>query len=1061
MKTFKRNVNEIDTSLTEYNKIVKYYNQMEWKGLVENKNQFSVDQLSQSDAKNVYVDDHGSLVSRDPLIEEALSDDILLEGYILKDIVTYGKVSIYVTYSTNDNTYRITTDGQSGNTLDNITKYNIANINNYIICFNDKGAKVFDINEQNKGWQDFNDFVEIPVIERVVGAESTEYKKNNFTKKYKKEYIWTKEVQTQLPDGNADVELISNGVLLDNYELNNANVGTDYNIVKLLDYNVTSPRQQDSQMYKIKDGIATIAYNTALDTVIIAIGHNDHFELSIDGGTSYKSISYPSYTDTNSTNSTGFLGCTLSEDGEYFCFVAKTGIYYCNLGDYTWGRISANVGDETEIVGDTISQICFKTKDIFSFIIYSRYEEEEEARLYFHGPSLYMGNDPTKDSQLGYITKFDTLQENETTKTYEYYEVDIIDLLKYPEVSVTGFENRVTKLYTPSLKMYNIKGYQEDPVWIIAMSGYQGENSVYGDNQSVLVTVFGGPNMWNKRHSSVESNGTMFSMVINPKGNPGLPGQNAIYQAETLFILDCNQIFEKTLNTSDDYTLINSLQFTLLYSSKPINTINRGWYKGTLTVEMSTMESPTKDNISINGLFSQSGFGPMPPDTNLYGIVPPILLNQGILYIVPIYSQSAGYHIRTDFYLHLTTSLYTTRIDTIYNQIANINQAYGLEDKYYIFGDKESDGLGILMTNDLTSSDQIIFTYLYDNNSVYSEVPDISYSDTELYLGFGNILSITNNTVDDNDKILLNLPSINDQKFINDISNMINISTTDIALFFEDNVIICSKVEDETLGFRYDYYPTKLSTGTRKGDSIINTIEGSYTIFPTKRGLALMNYQAFMATTDQVLTYITDNIEDRYDKFYANSDTIKLLQVRDKLYLTNGTGDILIYNLDQGQWWYWEVPIKISKMITNQIDFKLIANKLYKFGEHKIYKDFPFTPNEKYIDWFIISQPLHMKAPNYYKNLKQLVFQLLDDIDKTERHTIDVQIQCYRKRLSTKDPEVIAFTIEELRTFVKRFNYWKINEIQYALASDNENIIPTKLRLNGISVKYELGEEVR
>ena len=108
-----------------------------------------------------------------------------------------------------------------------------------------------------------------------------------------------------------------------------------------------------------------------------------------------------------------------------------------------------------------------------------------------------------------------------------------------------------------------------------------------------------------------------------------------------------------------------------------------------------------------------------------------------------------------------------------------------------------------------------------------------------------------------------------------------------------------------------------------------------------------------------------------------------------------------------------------------------------------------------------MSQPLHMNAPNYYKNLKQLVFQLLDDNQDNKQHTILIQIQCYRKKLDTKVPELIAFKIDELRTFVKRFNYWKINEIQYALGSDNETAIPTKLRLNGVSIKYELGEEVR
>ena len=395
---------------------------------------------------------------------------------------------------------------------------------------------------------------------------------------------------------------------------------------------------------------------------------------------------------------------------------------------------------------------------------------------------------------------------------------------------------------------------------------------------------------------------------------------------------------------------------------------------------------------------------------------------------------------------------------------------------------------GKMYTNRLNDNETASIIFEYDNNTKYTDIPDVSYSDTELYLGFDNKLSITANTRDDKGNILLSLPTVNDQNFIEDITNIINISTTEVAVFFEDNIIICSKVQDETLGYRYDYHPTKLSTGTRLGDSVINTIEGTYTIFPTKRGLAFMNYQAFMATTDQVLTYITDNIEDRYQKFYNEGDAIKIVQMRDRIYLTNGTDDILIYDLVRGAWWYWQISKlhdkiinapdsyytnNIKKLYTDQVELFIIGStRLFKFGEPiRIYKDYEFIKNEfsygftdsgnSDIEWYIMSQPLHMKAPNYYKNLKQLVFQLLDDNKDNNEHTILVQIQCYRKKLDTKEPELIAFKIDELRTFVKRFNYWKINEVQYALASDKEAIIPTRLRLNGVSIKYELGEEVR
>ena len=113
------------------------------------------------------------------------------------------------------------------------------------------------------------------------------------------------------------------------------------------------------------------------------------------------------------------------------------------------------------------------------------------------------------------------------------------------------------------------------------------------------------------------------------------------------------------------------------------------------------------------------------------------------------------------------------------------------------------------------------------------------------------------------------------------------------------------------------------------------------------------------------------------------------------------------------------------------------------------------------IDWFVKSQPLHFKAPNYYKNIKQLIFQFFDETETLNRKTMLAQIKLYRKRVTIREPETVAFKVEELRTFVKRFNYWKINELQWGLANDTNNADPRQLLLNGISIKYEIGEEVR
>ena len=125
------------------------------------------------------------------------------------------------------------------------------------------------------------------------------------------------------------------------------------------------------------------------------------------------------------------------------------------------------------------------------------------------------------------------------------------------------------------------------------------------------------------------------------------------------------------------------------------------------------------------------------------------------------------------------------------------------------------------------------------------------------------------------------------------------------------------------------------------------------------------------------------------------------------------------------------------------------------------YYDFSSEGKNITIDWFVKSQPLHFKAPNYYKNIKQLVFQFFDETETLNRKTMLAQIKLYRKRVTIREPETVAFKVEELRTFVKRFNYWKINEVQWALSNDIYSADPKPLELNAIDIKYEIGEEVR
>ena len=156
----------------------------------------------------------------------------------------------------------------------------------------------------------------------------------------------------------------------------------------------------------------------------------------------------------------------------------------------------------------------------------------------------------------------------------------------------------------------------------------------------------------------------------------------------------------------------------------------------------------------------------------------------------------------------------------------------------------------LVYTNYMLMSSNAVITYTYNSATRLTIIPDFSYTSDELYLAFGNTIKITSN-IREGEKLSFDLPIINNHSFTSKINALINISTTEIAVFLINQVYVVTQVPDEVLGFRYDYRNTRLSTGVRLGDSVINTINGVFTLYPTIQGLAVMNYQPDVSNTDQ------------------------------------------------------------------------------------------------------------------------------------------------------------------------------------------------------------------
>lgn len=920
--------------------ISRYSNQMTFKGIVLNNNPYDVDQLSLKDAKNVYVDDNGTLISRPPIVVDTLPivynivnnitypTAILRPNYLLVDVFETSKVIVYI--SKYGNLYDINAVYKTNSELarfSDVTSYHLSEFENYIILFNNINAMILNITEFNLGWRALNNFVEIPVTKRVVGQESFTYPKNQFTEDYKEEYIMSDDVISVIPEGTAEVEVTQSPDNL-KWTLENAYINPEFRILRSLNVEV--------QTYDI---IST-AINATTGINVLAIAKYNYVMISLDYGQTFERVLYPAHDDFSQVAS-------VSKDGLYFFFVSRDGVHRYSIGDKEWVVIRLNHLTNGQLTLDGIginNACCFLNGEVFTFALCIIADSISTVGIYWKGTNLQSASYAANTLGRNYFTDL-IYPDTKLTKSA----IDSITM------SISNVDNAVIAW---------LPGKTVDTSVFINLMGRTSETLIY------FTTVL------NKQYGSIQD-------------------------------------FERlSIHPTSDILSFNGTRATVI-------TIEDGmWYKTNIIIgleDVSTSYS-TFEYIEMIGVADNEG----------------IPINLDIAYITnkSVYSVDG------------IASLPTELIGSVRTMTISVGKYF------YIMLD------GILYTNKLTVTNIASLVFTRTTNIPYTKVPTISYTGPQLLLGFDNTLMITDN-IKDGSTLLLNLPELNNHSFSSSINGLLSISSIEIAIFLSNRVFILKKVADDLLGYRYDYLPTRLSTGIRPNDSTINTFDGKLTLYPTVQGLAIMNYQENIASTDQAVEYITNNIRAIWNEFYK-AGSIKIVQMKDYIYLSNGTTTYLMIDLRGLTCWVLTSPFPVYKIVTDQIKFNIVSNALYKYDfDHLIYKDV-LTRD---IEWLAESQPNYFNAPVYYKNLKQLIFQLEES--SIINQTINVQIKLYRKHFAIKEPEVISFTIDNYRTFVKRFNYWKINEMQWVLSSDPETVTPAQLKLNGLSIKYEISEEVR
>lgn len=471
---------------------------------------------------------------------------------------------------------------------------------------------------------------------------------------------------------------------------------------------------------------------------------------------------------------------------------------------------------------------------------------------------------------------------------------------------------------------------------------------------------------------------------------------------------------------------------------------------------------------------------------------------------------------------------------------------------------------GTIWTSDISSDadnqleiDEVINAE-YDENGNISDIgfnnnlPDCYGSFNDYFISFAdidtgyNLLEITSTRREESrldayrTDFLFYLPINSEERFSEKITNIHPIADTAIGIFTETSIYYISSIQLD-IGLSYSKpVKSKIPLGVREGDDVITALDGQVILFATKRGIAFMTPQDFIASTERTLVYLSDAIQNRYEKFYNQSvksaslipnefDTgykcmIKICAYRYWLlfyrYMDN---QILAYDTRYNAWWIWTTPYPIRELIvTNrleallQIDFNpvdnsqiiLPANKFPFMGIRYLWTDdevdldtdvsgaFPtltheYEANESYyddviegalngyskliydnkfagsrrqlsyasptIEWHITSQKLHFNALNNYK-LIQAIYMTAKGVDNM---TATLSTKTYRDAYHPESSVVFQMRINDLRTFLKRMNLMHTQFFQFMLSNDSNQETQKHLKLDSISIRYEVKGVIR
>lgn len=361
------------------------------------------------------------------------------------------------------------------------------------------------------------------------------------------------------------------------------------------------------------------------------------------------------------------------------------------------------------------------------------------------------------------------------------------------------------------------------------------------------------------------------------------------------------------------------------------------------------------------------------------------------------------------------------------------------------------------------------------NNILFDHIAELKH----IYFSKDNVLySNYTRIVDGQSKLYI--PEITKQTFENTITNLHPITEQAMGIFLEDSIYYTVTETTDSYDTLQYYFKTKLQIGCLKGCDVLTTFDNQFVIFNSRRGLACLSYQQLVATTEQAVQFLSDTIQETY-KLYSTQSTsnnyIKLSKYYNYIFVYKPDSRYCyLIDVRKYSWWPLEFMHNITKIVDDKNELAILTNGNMTELNHTELDYYDYDDRRNKIPWHLLSQKMYLSALNRYKHIINITFMTVHDVEAIMNYynnteymfDIKLQINNYRKTIDGNinsdmedDYDVVTYDVNLIRTYVKRFNYFKVNQFQYKIFNNDTGYYEIPLCLNNLSIKYKIGDEVR